>query len=175
MTKIPSLNRAEAEFFRQMEEIATSVMASLDEFADLVRETRLPQERQDTCETDYSNASWSWETVLKPHLRAPDQPKQKIKVTYGPPGEYVPIAQAFKTIGMMEMLADYAANRFVWRRPITFDVQACGQPDLHWDLSLQKIIVCYEIVQDFANLYRGYGLTYALAPQPAKDGKVNKK
>ena len=34
MSKIPSLNRAEAEFFRQMDEIATGVMASLDEFAD---------------------------------------------------------------------------------------------------------------------------------------------
>ena len=34
MSKIPSLNRAEAEFFRQMDEIATDVMASLDEYAD---------------------------------------------------------------------------------------------------------------------------------------------
>ena len=35
MNKIPSLNRAEAEFFRQMDEIATGVMASsLDESAD---------------------------------------------------------------------------------------------------------------------------------------------
>ena len=92
-------------------------------------------------------------------------------MTYGPPGEYTSIAQALRTIGMMEMLADYAANRFVWRRPITFDVQACGQPDLHWDLSVQKIIVCYEIAQDFANLYRGYGLTYAMAPNPALKGK----
>jgi hypothetical protein len=34
MSKIPSLNRVEAEFFRQMDEIATDVMASLDEYAD---------------------------------------------------------------------------------------------------------------------------------------------
>ena len=34
MNKIPSLNRAEAEFFRQIDEIATAVMTSLDEFAD---------------------------------------------------------------------------------------------------------------------------------------------
>ena len=30
MSKIPSLNRAEAKFFRQMDEIATGVMASLE-------------------------------------------------------------------------------------------------------------------------------------------------
>ena len=34
MSKIPSLNRVEAEFFRQMDEIATDVMAALDEYAD---------------------------------------------------------------------------------------------------------------------------------------------
>jgi len=34
LNKIPSLNRAEAEFFRQIDEIATAVMTSLDEFAD---------------------------------------------------------------------------------------------------------------------------------------------
>ena len=142
-----------------------------DKFADLATQAKMPQDRQESCAGDYSNAAWSWDTALKPHLRAPDQPKQKITVTYGPPGEYAAIAQTMKTIGMMDMLADYAANRFVWRRPFTFDVQACGQPDLHWDLSVQKIIVCYEMAQDFANLYRGYGLTYALAPDPNKNAK----
>jgi hypothetical protein len=34
MSKIPSLNRVEAEFFRHMDEIATGVMATLDEYAD---------------------------------------------------------------------------------------------------------------------------------------------
>jgi hypothetical protein len=33
LSKIPSLNQAEAEFFRQMDEIATGAMASLDEIA----------------------------------------------------------------------------------------------------------------------------------------------
>jgi hypothetical protein len=34
MSKIPSLNRVEAEFFRHMDEIATGVMVSLAEYAD---------------------------------------------------------------------------------------------------------------------------------------------
>jgi hypothetical protein len=34
MSKIPELNQVEAEFFRQMDEIATDVMASLGEYAD---------------------------------------------------------------------------------------------------------------------------------------------
>ena len=46
MNKIPSLNRAEAEFFRQMEEIATGVMVSLDEFADDVAGSVRPEVEQ---------------------------------------------------------------------------------------------------------------------------------
>ena len=137
-----------------------------EELADIVK---MPRERQETCQDDYSNASWSWEMALKPHLRAPDHPKQKVNLTYGPAGDYEVIAQAIKTTGMLEMLADYAANRFVWRRPIGFDVKSCGEPDLHWELSTQKIVTCYEMAQDFANLYRGYGLT------PAKEPEVETK
>ena len=46
MSKIPSLNRADAEFFRQMEEIATGVRASLDEFADDVAGSVRPEVEQ---------------------------------------------------------------------------------------------------------------------------------
>ena len=151
--------------------VCLMVGSDQEKFTALANEVQMPQERQDTCFGDYSNASWSWETLLKAHLRSPDLPKQRITVTYGPPGEYADIAQALKTLGMMEMLADYAANRFVWRRPIVFDVKSCGEPDLHWDISVQKILVCYEIVQDFANLYRGYGLTYTMMPNPDLKGK----
>jgi hypothetical protein len=95
------------------------------------------------------------------------------KLLVAPAGEYAVIAHALQTIGMIEMLANYASERFVWRRPISFDVKSCGQPDLHWDLRTEKILVCYEMGQDFAQLYRGYGLTFALGPD--RDANAAKK
>jgi Putative metallopeptidase len=145
--------------------ICLMVGADPDQFTDLANEVKMPAERQDTCAGDYSNASWSWETVLKPHLRDPDQPKQRISITYGPVGDYEVIAQALQTTGIFETLARYAANYFVWRDPIEFDVKSCGEPDLHWEFATHKILVCYEMAQDFADLYHAYGLTYALAPE----------
>jgi hypothetical protein len=97
--------------------------------------------------------------VLKPHLRAPDQPKQKITITYGAAEGYPDVAAALRTIGMMEMVAEGETERYAWRRPFTFEARACGQPDLHWDLSTQRVVVCYEMAVDFGNLYRAYGLT----------------
>jgi putative metallopeptidase DUF4344 len=146
-----------------------------EKFSDLADQVKMPEDRQGTCQGDYSNASWSWELVLKPHLRAPDQPKQKVSVNYGPVGDYEVIAQALRTTGMMEMLANFAADRFVWRRPIGFDVKSCGEPNLAWDLSTQKILTCYEIVQDFAQLYRGYSQTYTMGPDKAAKTKMKKK
>jgi hypothetical protein len=46
VSKIPSLNRGEAEFFRRMDEIATGVVASLDEFADDVAGDVSPEVEQ---------------------------------------------------------------------------------------------------------------------------------
>jgi Putative metallopeptidase len=154
--------------------ICMMVGADPDRFSDLANEVKMPDERQENCAGDYSNASWSWETVLKPHLRAPNQPKQKVGITYGSEGDHAVIAQALRTTGIFEMLADYAANHFVWRRPIGFEVKSCGEPDLHWEFATHKILVCYEMARDFAELYRGYGLTHILAPEE-KSRKAKKK
>jgi Putative metallopeptidase len=154
--------------------ICMMVGADPDQFTDLANEVKMPEERQGNCAGDYSNASWSWETVLKPHMRGPDQPKQKVGITYGPEGDYTVIAQALRTTGIFETLANYAANRFVWRDPIAFEIKSCGEPDLHWEFATHKILVCYEMAQDFADLYRGYGLTYILAAEE-KRRKPKKK
>ena len=172
-TSVPYYDAHSVDKVRAFQIVCIMVGSDLDKFADLADRVKMPQDRQESCAGDYSNASWSWEMALKPHLRAADHPKQRVNVTWGAPGEYAIIAEAMKGTGMMEMLVNYAANRFVWRRPIGFDVKSCGEPDLHWDLSTQRILVCYEMAQDFANLYRGYGLTYVHTPDI--DPKAKKK
>jgi len=143
---------------RAYEIICMMVGSDPDKFSDLADLVKMPDDRQASCAGDYSNASWSWDMMLKPHLRAPDQPKQKVTITYGPAGNYRDTADAMRAAGMLEIVADVEATRYVWRRPMGFDVRSCGQPDLHWDLSTQKILVCYEMAADFGQLYRDYGL-----------------
>ena len=120
----------------------------------------MPESRQETCKGDYSNASWSWSTELKPHLRTADQPKQRIDAVYGPAeGSYEVFSQAFRAFGLLETAADHVALRYVWRRPITLEMQTCGTPLGRWNLSSQKVTISYELAADFAMLYRDYGLT----------------
>jgi hypothetical protein len=37
-----------------------------EKFNDLAKETKLPEDRRDSCAGDYSNAAYSWDLVLKP-------------------------------------------------------------------------------------------------------------
>jgi putative metallopeptidase DUF4344 len=139
--------------------ICLMVGSDPEAFADLADQANMPEGRQATCAGDYSNAVWSWNQVLKPHLRAPGQPMQKITVVYGPGGDYPDVADALRALGVIEILAEHEADVFTWRRPITFEARSCGRPDLHWDLSTQRIVVCYEMATDLGRLFRDYGLT----------------
>jgi hypothetical protein len=129
-----------------------------EKFKSLADETKLPEDRQASCQGDFSNASWSWETVLKPHLRAPDQPKTTIGVSYGEgKGNLAGYAEAFRRVKLLEIVAEHASERFAWRAPFALEMQSCGESNAHWDFPSRKIIVCYEIADEFMQLYLGYG------------------
>jgi hypothetical protein len=142
-------------------QIVCFMVGSDDEkFKDLAKEVKLPPERQDTCGGDYSNASWSWDQVLKPHVRQPDQPVTKIDVIYGEAkGPLETVANMMKSIGLLEALATHTGEAFVWPAPFTIEAQTCGFPNARWDLQTHKLVVCYELAADFADLYRTYGMT----------------
>ncbi|HYS48972.1 MAG TPA: DUF4344 domain-containing metallopeptidase [Xanthobacteraceae bacterium] len=126
-----------------------------DQFKPLADWVQMPESRQETCQGDYSNASWSWDTALKPHRRTGDQPKAKMDVVYGEgKGKLDVYARAFRTIGFLEAIADYNADNFVWRAPFTLEMQSCGEPDAHWDLQARKLLVCYEMAEEFVQLYQ---------------------
>ena len=67
-----------------------------------------------------SNAAYSWDFLLKPHLRAPDQPETKIDVVYGEAkGRLEIAAKAIRSIGLLEAVAQHTAEAFVWPAPFT--------------------------------------------------------
>src|SRR3954453_5094292 len=144
-----------------------------DKFMKLAEEVKLPEERQSTCKFDYSNASWSWEQVLKPHLRKPDDPKTKIEVNYAPTVEYATLAELGRKLQILESVAAWLSDDFAWKRPITLEMQECGDPGARGDPVNKKVIVCYEVIREFVQLHRAYGQA-ALVVGPMKMSK-NKK
>jgi hypothetical protein len=143
---------------RAYEIVCLMVGSDEEKYKDLAEETKLPKERQDTCAGDFSNAAYSWDLVLKPHVRTPDQPEADITVAYGEAkGSLEPVANALKSIKLLEAVAVHTAEAFVWPAPFRLEAQSCGFPNARWDLKEHKLFVCYELAADFADLYRGYG------------------
>jgi hypothetical protein len=129
-----------------------------DKFKDLAAETKLPEERQDTCAGDYSNAAYSWAVMLKPHRRTPDQPKAQIDVVYGAAqGRLEIAAQVARSVQLLEVVAAGAAEELAWPAPFALEMQTCDFPNARWDLSTHKLTLCYELVAEFEDLYRDYG------------------
>jgi hypothetical protein len=138
--------------------VCLMVGSDVEKFKDLAKETKLPEERQESCAGDFSNAAYSWDLVLKPHRRAPDQPKTKIDVVYGPAeGRAATAQQVARAIRLLETVAEHAADEFAWPAPFTLEMQTCGNPNARWDLPTHKLTVCYELAAEFADLYREYG------------------
>jgi Putative metallopeptidase len=139
---------------------------------DLANETELPQERQDSCQDDFSSASWSWNTALTPHQRAGDQPKTKIEVVYGKgKGTLEPFVRGFRIIKLLETVAAHAADEWAWPAPFTLEMQSCGFINARWIQSERKLTLCYELALDFAELYRDFnGASYFKRKRKSKSG-----
>ena len=118
---------------------------------------KIPEERQATCRDDFNNAGWSWEQALKPHKRKPEDPKTTIEVNYGPPGEFATLAELGRKLQILEAVATWLSEDYVWKNPISIEMQQCGDPGARWEVRTRKIVICYEIIREFSQLYRNYG------------------
>jgi len=128
-------------------------------FKDLAEETKLPKDRQESCGQDYRKAAKSWGVVLQPHVRTADQPKTKIDAVYGDAkGKYEIAAQIARSIRLLDGAAAQSSELVVWPAPFSLEMQTCGFINAKWDQSTRKLTLCYELAEDFAELYRDYGI-----------------
>jgi len=128
-------------------------------FKDLAAETKLPKERQQSCSEDYRKAAKSWGVLLQPHVRTADQPETKIDVVYGDAkGKLEIAAQMARSIKLLDGVAARSSELVVWPAPFSLEMQTCGSANAQWVPSTHKLTVCYELAEDFAGLYRDYGI-----------------
>jgi hypothetical protein len=153
--------------------VCLMVGGAREKFMGLAQEVKLPKQRQDTCQYDFSNVEWSWEEVLKPHKRKPEDPKTKIEVSYGPTREFTTIAELGRKLQILETVAEWLSEDFVWTKPISLEMKECGRADARWLPGEKKIFVCYEMVREFIQLHRSFGQA-ELVPGPMEMSKNNK-
>jgi hypothetical protein len=137
--------------------ICLMVGSDPDQFDDLATEANMPEERRQTCMGDYSNAQWSWNKALAPYLRSPEAEPVTYPVVYGKPeGSLDIFERAFRASRVVEHVAEHA-SRYAWRKGFGIEVKACGEPGASWEIMQHKVVFCYELVDDFVDLYKRHG------------------
>jgi len=131
-------------------------------FKELADETKMPAARQRSCKRDYDEASSSWAEVLKPHMRTLEGPENKIDVVYGDgKGNFDGWVQSFRTLRLLEVVAEQAKADFALPARLTLEMQSCGRPETFFETETRTVTVCYEQAFDFGQLYLAY-----LQPRP---------
>jgi len=126
-------------------------------FNALTEETTMPKNLRRGCGWDYDRAWRSWRKVLISHRPAADPPQARIELNYGVAGRSLEVyAQVFRNLRFLEAIAEFAADRFVWRAPISIEMQSCGDAGATSIIATRKLQLCYEMAQDFAELYREF-------------------
>jgi hypothetical protein len=138
--------------------ICLMVGSDPDQFDDLASEVNMPEDRRGTCMGDYSNASWSWNKALQPYLRAPGQEPTKYQVLYGKAeGSLEIFERSFRAAGMLDRVAYSLGDRYLWRKPFGIEAKTCGESGANWSIPDHKVYFCYELTDEFVQLYKSHG------------------
>jgi hypothetical protein len=132
------------------------VGADAEKYRTLAADTKLPEERQKSCVWEYKATAWSWDEMLKRHLRAADQPKVAIKVEYQDDEKYAMQIQVLRHMGLLEAFAAHAADRYVWPKPFSIVARSCGVPNATWKNGTLSLTLCYELANYFIELFLDY-------------------
>jgi hypothetical protein len=142
---------------RAFQIICLMVGSDAKRFKELADGVRLPEDRRQSCRAEYEDAKYAWHSLLKAHLRAADQPNSTIDITYeADDGKRDHYARSFRSMGLLEALAEYASSRYVLPRPITLMMKSCDDAVAWWNPATLTEGLCYEMAEDFVDLYQGY-------------------
>ena len=137
--------------------ICLMVGSDKEQFKELADWVRMPQDRQRTCTTDYENAKYAWHSLLESHRRIDDRPAVTTEVTYeAGQGKLERYARSFQSVELLEAVADYVSSRYTLSRPIKMVMTSCGLTNAAWISKVNTESLCYELADDFFNLYDGY-------------------
>jgi Putative metallopeptidase len=123
-----------------------------EKYRSLAAQTEFPEHRQASCVYEWKNTSWSWEELLRKHLRSADQPKVAITVEYEETEAFAMHARVLRHMGLLEAFAEYFGDRYAWPRPLKFEARSCGMVNARWR---QRVLTfCYELADYFVELYQ---------------------
>ena len=129
------------------------LMVGMDEkaFRPIADEYRMDSVRQDACNWDYGTVNRSLLGLLGREHKA--STGTEVKVTYHDPHGLTAAADAFKSSGVFDQVADYVRRNYSLSVPVAFNARTCGEANAFYDPDTIQIIFCYELMEDYMELY----------------------
>ena len=130
------------------------LMVGMDEkaFRPIADEYRIGAIRQDACNWDYSTVNRSLLGLLGREEKA--DTGTQVTVTYHNPEGMEAAADAFKSSGVFDEVADYVRRNYSLSMPVEFNARSCGEANAFYDPETVEVIFCYELMQDYMELFR---------------------
>jgi hypothetical protein len=114
----------------------------------------LPEDRQETCETEAAQNNASWDSLLDPHLIAEgaEQTAGAIKVEYSPTTKYTRERDYLKELKVLEDIAIDMQTYYAFPPGIIIEAIECDEANAFWNSGERRMSLCYELVEDFQRL-----------------------
>ena len=132
------------------------VGAHPEKYTQLANDTKLPEYRQKGCAYEYKNMDWSWDEMLKKHVRG-DKPKLDVKVTYEETKKFAVQEHILRKIGLLEGIVAHSTDRFAWPNQWSVEAKSCGDANASW--RSRKLTLCYELANYFTELFLAFDKT----------------
>ena len=137
--------------------ICLMVGSDQEQFKELARWVRMPRDGQRRCANDYEDAKYAWHSLLELHRHADGQPTAAIEIAYeAGQGNLERYARSFRSVALLEALSHYASSHYALPRPIKMVMASCGDANAAWVSAANTETLCYELADDFFDLYDGY-------------------
>ena len=150
------------------------MMVGMDQkaFQPIANKYRMDNDRQDSCQWDFETVDRSLKGLLGGRGSKPVGGTE-VSVTYHDAGgDLENAADAFKSSGVFDEVADELRRNYSLSDPVQFNARRCGEANAFYDSDTDEVIFCYELMEDYMELYKSNMNSDAAATLPG--GSKNK-
>ena len=122
-------------------------------FRSIANDYAIDDDRQGSCAADYGLVNRSLNILVGGGARKIERPTEVTVVYHEVNGTLKQAADAFRASGVFDQVANELRSQYSLPRPIRFSAERCGEANAFYDPDIIEISFCYEMMQDFIDLY----------------------
>lgn len=131
--------------------VCLMVGSSPEVFGEVATAAGMDGDRQEECADDYIQTQDSWRVTLASFARTGDA--QRVAINYAPSENFADAAELMEEVGLLERVVIDILDNYALPRPVEIESRECGEANAFYDPSVGQIVLCYELVENFYDMY----------------------